>query len=213
MDRQALRDLIIAALLPHVPFDGWTRKALDAAVADAGFPPDMALRAFPEGMGQVVTHFSGYADRAMVDELEKRWNEVPRTRDRLTLAVRLRLEFLAPHRETVRRALAFVALPLNAGIGARCAYRTVDAIWRAAGDRAVDFSFYTKRGLLAAVYSATVLYWLTDTSDDFADTWDFLDRRIGDVMKLPGLRRRIEQAVAGLGPRRRAYPSGRRPRG
>jgi ubiquinone biosynthesis protein COQ9 len=70
-------------------------------------------------------------------------------------------------------------------MAAECLYRTVDAIWYAAGDTATDFNFYTKRGLLAAVYSSTLLYWLDDTSEDSAKTWAFLDRRIAEVMKVP----------------------------
>jgi len=58
----------------------------------------------------------------------------------------------------------------------------VDTIWRMVGDTATDFSFYTKRATLAAVYSATLLYWLEDTSEGAADTWAFLDRRLKDVM-------------------------------
>src|SRR3546814_10685041 len=71
-----------------------------------------------------------------------------------------------------------LALPQNAATGLACLYRTVDAIWYAAGDRATDYNFYTKRALLAGVYSSTLLFWLNDKSENFAATWAFLDRRI-----------------------------------
>ena len=76
-------------------------------------------------------------------------------------------------------------------LGPRSLYRTVDAIWRAVGDSSADFNFYTKRAILAAVYSAVTLHWLGDETEDFSDTWAFLDRRIEDVM-------RIEKAKAQL---------------
>ena len=76
-------------------------------------------------------------------------------RERIALGVKTRLDILAPHREAVRRMLAFLALPANLPLAARLLYRTIDAIWYAAGDRATDFSFYTKRGLLAGVYAST----------------------------------------------------------
>src|SRR3546814_3593287 len=85
-----------------------------------------------------------------------------RIRDRIAFAVRLRLEMAERHKEAVRRALAFLALPGNAGLAVRSLYRTVDAIWWACGDRSTDFNFYTKRGLLAAVYSSTLLYWRSE---------------------------------------------------
>ncbi|WP_374298103.1 COQ9 family protein, partial [Sphingomonas sp.] len=86
---------------------------------------------------------------------------------------------------------SFLAMPLNAALALKLLYRTVDAIWYAAGDNATDFNFYTKRGLLAGVYSATLLYWLNDRSQDCADTWAFLDRRIEEVMQVPKLLGRL----------------------
>jgi ubiquinone biosynthesis protein COQ9 len=114
-----------------------------------------------------------------------------KVRDRITLAVRVRLEELAGYEEAVRRSVGALALPGHAGRAARGIYRTVDTIWRAAGDTAVDFNFYTKRGLLAGVLAATTLYWLTDGSDGHGETWGFLDRRIAGIMRIPKLQARL----------------------
>ena len=88
--------------------------------------------------------------------------------------------------QAVRRALSYLALPRNAALGAKCLYRTVDAIWYAAGDTSTDYNFYTKRLLLAGVYASTLLFWLNDTSEGRAETWAFLDRRIAEVTRLGG---------------------------
>jgi ubiquinone biosynthesis protein COQ9 len=50
-----------------------------------------------------------------------------------------------------------------------------------AGDKSTDMSWYSKRATLAAVYTATELFMLTDVSPDFEDTWAFLDRRLSDA--------------------------------
>lgn len=197
-DFAAARDRILLATLPHVAFDGWTDKALRAGVAVLGFGPEMALRAFPDGIPELVDHFADWADRRMLAELERRNAAAMRVRDRIAAGVRVRLEVLAPHREATRRVLAFLALPPNAPLATRLLWRTVDAMWYAAGDNATDFNYYTKRGLLAAVYATTVLCWLADSSEDFADTWAFLDRRIADVMKVPAYKARLKEALARL---------------
>src|SRR5205085_12427037 len=98
------------------------------------------------------------------------------------------VETVQPWREAVRRALVVLALPHNAPPALRLLYETVDAIWYAAGDNATDFSFYTKRAILAAVYGATLLYWLEDRSPEFSDTRAFLDRRLADLGSLTRLR-------------------------
>ena len=80
----------------------------------------------------------------------------------------------------------------------RLLYGTVDGIWHAAGDRATDFSFYTKRGTLAAVYAATLLFWLDDSSPDFDDTRAFLDRQLAGVASIGKARQRFELAMERL---------------
>ena len=197
-DLPATRDRILAEVLPHAAFDGWTRRTLKLAVADAGLPPEMALRAFPGGVNELVDHFADWADRRMLDELAGLDLDAMRVRDRVAAGVRARLEGLGPHREAVRRLLAYLAMPQNVPLAARLTWRTVDAIWYAAGDEAADFNYYTERGLLAPVYTATVLYWLADTSDGFADTWACLDRGIAGVMKIPAFGARIKKALGGL---------------
>jgi ubiquinone biosynthesis protein COQ9 len=115
-----------------------------------------------------------------------------RIRDRITQAVRTRLELVSDQREAVRAGLSFLMLPGNATLGPKLLYGTVDAIWHAVGDKSTDFSFYTKRAILAGVYSATLLYWLNDKSEDHAASWAFLDRRIDDVMKIPAVKSRLK---------------------
>ena len=114
--------------------------------------------------------------------------------------IALRLAQNRPHKEAIRRALALLALPSHARLAAACTARTVDAIWHAAGDRSADFSWYTKRAILAAVYGATLLYWLRDGSEDDAATLAFLDRRLSGVGRIGALRRRAEQAFARVRP-------------
>jgi len=184
-DRERVRREIVAAALPHVPFDGWSQTALRQAAIDAGYAATMPLRVFPGGPVEVVDFWCAESDRAMVAAIERQNGAAMKVRERVALGVRLRLEPLTPQRESVRRALGLLALPFNAGVALKTLWRTVDAIWYAAGDTATDFNFYTKRGLLAGVYGATVAYWLDDKSEGQADTWAFLERRIADTMRLP----------------------------
>ena len=196
--KSAQRDAVILAALPHVPFDGWSMKTLGNAAEAAGAGAEAAARLFPGGTKEAVAHFMDLADRKMCEDLSVLDLPSMKVRSRITTAVRLRLERWTPHREAVRRALALSPLPAFAGGSLRGWYRTVDAIWRAAGDKSTDFNFYTKRGLLAAVYGATVLFWLDDRSADCAATWAFLDRRIAEVMQFPQVRARVTERLKGL---------------
>ena len=184
---ETMRAAILEAALAHVPFEGWTLGALKAGAADAGYDAAQALNAFPNGVLEAIDHHSRLADARMMAAMEGADLASMRTRERVAFAIRARLEANAAHREAIRRALAILALPTNVGVSLAALYRTVDAIWYGAGDTAVDFNFYTKRGLLAGVYMATLLHWLDDSSDGQERTWAFLERRLDEVLKVPRL--------------------------
>ncbi len=192
-----LRDRLADAVAAEASFEGWTRTALAAAGRRLELPPGEADRLFPGGPVQVLTHLSQRADQRTVEDMEKEGVMGLKIRDRIKSAVRIRLERHAGEREAVRRALAVLSLPFNTGLALKLLYKTVDAMWYAAGDTSVDFNFYTKRATLAGVYSSTLLYWLNDRSAGAEATWAFLDRRIDDVMKIEKLKGQVRSWTAG----------------
>jgi len=204
-DREADRARLLEAALDHVAFDGWSETALRAAARDIGIPLERALNAFPGGAAELVALHSTTADRAMVEALEREPLAEMRVRDKAARAIRLRLEANLRHREAVRSAVTFLMLPQNAGLAARLLYKTIDAIWYAIGDRSTDFNFYTKRGLLSAVYGATLFFWLNDKTEGCAATWGFLDRRIDEAMRVPQALGRLTKITERLPFPRRAF--------
>jgi ubiquinone biosynthesis protein COQ9 len=198
MDDSEKRRLLIEAILPDVPFDGWSRAALAVAAERAGIDPAEMPVLFPGGVRDVVAGFSHWADDRMLAALDQKNLEAMKVRERVAGAVRVRLAVLEPHREAVRRALSLLALPQNMPLGLKLLYDTVNAIWYAAGDTATDFNYYTKRALLAGVYGSTVLFWLNDKSPGADATWAFLDRRIADVMRVPKAIGRLEKLAEKL---------------
>ena len=182
-----------------MPFDGWTRRALRAGLADIGMAPEDAEQLFPGGAADMIETFCDWADRRMAEGAAA-LDPALRLHQRVRAVIALRLEQNRPHKEAIRRALALLALPGHARLAARCTARTVDAIWHAAGDRSADFSWYTKRAILAAVYGATVLYWLRDSSEDDTATLEFLDRRLSGVGRIGSVRRRAEAMMGRLRP-------------
>ena len=197
--REEQRDQLLEAALVHVPFDGWSRRSLFAGARDLGIEPGLVRRLFPRGGDDLLAQLERWADRRMLAQVEIDALASMRIRERIGTLVRARLEALAPHREAMRRAVAARLLPGNAMAGCASLWRTVDLMWSIAGDKADDYSYYTKRSLLAAVWTSTFLFWLEDRSDSMRDSWAFLDRRIGDVMQIGALRARIGDAWRRLG--------------
>ena len=174
---------LLDAIVMHVPFDGWSEAAFRAAIRDVELEPGLARSVCPRGALDLAVAYHKAGDAAMVERLRTEDLSGLKFRDKIAAAVRFRLEAV-DDKEAVRRGTTLFALPTNAPEGARLIWGTSDAIWTALGDTSRDINWYTKRATLSGDYSSTVLYWLGDTSDGHAATWEFLDRRIENVMQI-----------------------------
>lgn len=214
LDVDRLRAELLAAVRPHVPFDGWSAPAFAAAVADLGMDPGLARVVCPRRAVDLAVEYHRAGDRAMAQALAAEDLSALKYRERVARAVRLRLELADP--ELVRRGAAVFALPQNAATGSGLIWGTADAIWRALGDDSRDYNWYSKRLTLAGVYAAVVLYWMGDTSEGQEASWAFLDDRIGDVMQFEKVKGRVlklpfaKELLAGIrAPQAAPMPGGR----
>ena len=174
----------LAPILPrHAAFDGWRAEAVTMAASEGRVDADIAHLAFSAGAMDMIDAWFASIDTRMLEALTPEKLVTMSIRQRIIALVTARLTLLARDREALRRALAIMALPQNSVRAARLGWRSADVMWRAAGDSATDLNHYSKRLTLAAVYAATLLVFVDDESEDWADSRAFLDRRIEGVMR------------------------------
>ena len=181
IERSPERDAAVRAMLPHVAALGWVRPALTKGLRDLGEPPEAGEWLFPTGPFGTLEAWCDLSDRDMAAAVATDGLRVPQ-RIRSLLAVRL--EQATPHKEAVRRALVVLAMPWTARVAARIAARTADAVWRAAGDRSEDLSWYTRRVTLVSLYGSVLAYWMGDSSSDSGPTLALLDRQLARLDRL-----------------------------
>ena len=68
-------------------------------------------------------------------------------------------------------------------------YKSIDQIWYLAGDTSVDFNFYTKRLILAGIYSRVILFFFNNNSQKELE--NLLDLNLKRVAKIPELKSKI----------------------
>ena len=187
------KDQLLDAALMHVPFDGWSETTFQAAIADTGIDSTVANAVCPRGSVDLAVAYHKRGDALMIDRMNSEDLTEMKYRDKIAAMVRFRLEVVTD-KEVVRRGTTLFALPQHAGDGAKLVWGTCDAIWDALGDTSDDVNWYTKRATLSAVYSSTVLYWLGDTSDGHQATWEFLDRRIDNVMQIEKVKAQVRNS-------------------
>lgn len=189
---------LIDALLPQVGFDGWTDKSLRQALVSLGEPEADAPLYFPGGPAEMIESFCALADKRMEQAAEAADLLAYRLPARVRAIIAIRFEQNRDNKDAIRRALAVLSLPNHAPLAARLTAATIDSIWFVAGDKSADFSWYTKRVILAGVYGSTLLYWLNDSSPDDEATLRFLDRRLANVGQITNIRKTITERFSGL---------------
>ena len=190
-------DEIRVALAPvigrHAGFDGWSVAAVHAAADEMGVDRDVAMLAFKGEAIALIDAWVEGVDLELAHRLPLETLNAMKIRDRITALVATRLEIMAPDRESLRRALAIMAMPQNLLRAAKMGWRSADRMWRLAGDTATDLNHYTKRVTLSAVYGSTLSVFVHDDSENFADTRAFLDRRIDNVMQIEKVKYQAKQ--------------------
>jgi len=193
-------DELRVALAPDIAasaiFDGWNETALMAAAEMAGADPDVAKLAFPakpfngRAMDMIEAWVSS-VDQAMEREWPVERLAELKIRERIRELVAFRLKSVEDIDEAVRRAMSIMAMPQNAPRALQIGWRSADIMWRLAGDTSTDYNHYTKRTILAGIYSATLAFFINDDSEGKEKTYEFLDRRIDGVMRFEKVKAKL----------------------
>ena len=196
-DCNQIRIDLIRAMLTHVPFDGWTWEAMEQGAIDIGFEKKKTSSSrmkifknlFKNGSIDFIEIFSEIIDLEVKEKYDLLEFKPERVSEKIKKIIMIRLNLCQKYKEAVRTSISLTAMPTNTKISFDMLYRTCDSIWRIAGDKSTDFSFYTRRVSLAAVYTSTLLFWLNDNSNDNIETEFFLDRRLKGINKISRLKK------------------------
>ena len=185
---EEIRRKLALPLGENAVFDGWAEAAVNSAAGSQGVDPAQARLAIPKDQAGKIDLYIRGVDRALEEWFTPERLEGLKIREKIRAIVWKRLEIMEPAREAVRSALSILAMPQNVPTALRTGWRSADVMWRIAGDTSTDYNHYTKRIMLGGVYGSTLLVWLDDQSEGWAETASFLDRRIEDVMKIEKLK-------------------------
>lgn len=195
----AVKDRILEASLAFVPSHGWSRQSLAKGAESVNYPT-VTSGLFPRGGIEIVQFFHKQCNEQLVDYMKQEVGNTPPTDPAAFAqkAIEVRLRMLIPYMKQWPQAMALMTLPQNVTIALSNVLTISDNICYYAGDRSVDFNWYTRRIGLAGIYKMTELYMLQDTSPDYAKTWTFLEHRIKEGSKMDSLLLKSEDATAQL---------------
>ena len=194
--REEKKEIFLYSLLDKVSKNGWSDDILSLCSGDSVLSSDEVRVFFPHGRIDLLKFWFSLSDSLMLKDLKDIEIESLKIRERIKIIIKKRLQRWVLYRSAIKKTIPLLLQPsynqyiiFSLGV-------TLDLMWRVAGDKSVDFNYYTKRGLLFGVYSSTLIFWLDDSSEDFIETWNFLDRRIEEVLGIPKFKKNIDNTLS-----------------
>ncbi len=176
--------------IKHAPFTGWSLNTLEISLKETGNLKHIE-DLFPNGVSDLTNLFSNILDKKLEFDVKNLELEKNSIRDRIKILLNLRLDFFSKDKQVVKQIIGSDFLSKNNFNSINRIGNSVDLMWILAGDKSLDYNYYTKRILLGGIYVTTVLYWLD--SDNRDDVSKFIDRRISNIMEFEKIKKNISK--------------------
>ena len=168
------KEAILNKFLLEAPFSGWNSKTYSLVVKKLDLIK-ISSSLFPNGIRDLTNYFFDVCERDLISSLDSIDLNSLSVREKIKTLIIFRLKFYNKYKEALK------SLILNYGRNYFLnSTKTVDLMWRLAGDKSTDYNYYTKRLILLTIYNTSFFYWLDN--DNFSDISSFIDRRLSNVM-------------------------------
>ena len=168
--------------IQDVPKFGWSRETLLQCAKKQRISTSVLAKLFPSFEYDVLKFIIAQNN----SQVEKNYNSFNnsrlKTRDKIKTILELKFDSNEYLKKTLPEMLKFLLRPGNLLMSIKMLHENSDFIWKLAGDKSNDFSFYSKRGLLSIVYLASLIYWLNDKSTKGIGTKNFISKSVDGIV-------------------------------
>ena len=144
---------------------------------------------FPNGLQDVIFEYSNLNNLKFRKEIKNDEIKNLKIREKIFFLVMKRIRFNSI--EISKNLTKYLTVNKNIILTNRLLFSIADEIWFLAGDRSLDFNYYTKRLLLMKIYVLTFLMWLRDASEKNIKTENLLRFQINNVLRFGKLKSKI----------------------
>ena len=164
--------------IKHVPFEGWNDGIFSTIAKDFKIKTQDVSSLFSGKYLELLKFYLEKNELEMITNSKKLNLNNLKTHEKIYEIIIQRFEKNYRNKELIRKTLIALSLPQNLKLGISSLFKTIDNIWYLTGDKSTDFNFYTKRMILAPIYSSSLLFWIKDGSKDSENTKKFLIKKL-----------------------------------
>jgi len=202
MKEKNLKDKFTREILKN--FDSLNYKNLSNMVEckKLGIEPEQCSRYlssfFPKGINDVFLNFNEMI-RLKLQDLTKLKLKKLSVSEKIKFLLFSRLEILEKEKINFKPLLRYLILPQNLLFTNKLLFKVCDEIWFLAGDKSLDFNYYSKRIILMNIYSTGLIYWVFDKSPKKIKSNEFISKQIKNVSKIGKFKYWVKNIFGKLG--------------
>ena len=178
MDKLVKKDKFLSKFLKLSSNKGWNMLVFEETQKKLKYNSSLVEELFPRKLDDLILFFNYVTNDKLSRTYKKKRLNKKSIRVSVLNAVKIRFELLNTNKDSIKKSLFFLSNPSKQILSGKLIYKTVDHVWRLIGDKSTDYNFYTKRAILASIYSAAIMIWINDKSYNLDKTFSFLDKSI-----------------------------------
>jgi len=187
LNKRRLEILEIAKKI--IPFEGWNENIMQSINDESNIAIYEIKALFPNGYKDLLKFYLSDLDVKMIKKVRGINLDNLRTHEKIYAIIMIRINNNIKEKELFRKTMFNLSMPFNTKIAISSVYKTVDHIWHLANDHSYDFNYYTKRVILAFIYSSTIFFWINDDSNNIKKVEIFLKNQIKKTSSIKGVKK------------------------
>ena len=165
------------------PLQGWNEKIFELIAKEIKVPIYEILALFPNYI-DLLKFYLDDVDNKMIKSVKKLNIKKLRTHEKIFKIIITRIEKNLIDKKLIQKTLFILSLPQNINISIYSLYRTVDHMWYLASDKSYNFNYYTKRMILAYIYTSVLIFWMNDKTKNLNKTKIYLSKKMQNTTSL-----------------------------
>lgn len=168
---------------------GWARGDLFSLVEEKNGLALGTIELYFQSKIEVLSNIFNQFDSFMLRETDL--HAIAKVHLKILALLTARFHAMFVVKKSLKKVVSFLALPPYIPYATKFAWRLADKIWWASGDNSTDYNYYSKRIILAGVYSNSLLYFLNDT--DLHEITSFIQSQLEFISRFGKLKKSLNK--------------------
>ena len=196
MNNQVQKNRFLKDFLVVSSKDGWNLNVFNKVKKKLKYSSTLINKLFPKKLEDLILFYNVAINQELSKIYKKRkFDKKKGIRISILNAVKTRFELMEKNKETIKKSLLLFSNPSYQILSSKLIYNTVDHIWKLIGDKSSDYNFYTKRAILASIYSFAIFIWINDRSKNLDKTFNFLEKSIMNMNLVTTVKNRLKKTI------------------